>query len=94
MMASLTKRRAVSKINWDADRVKSLRQFMGLTQQLFADKLGVRQQTVSEWEKSMYRPRGATVTLLNIVAEQAADPNRYSAWQRGSCTRANGQSLE
>jgi DNA-binding transcriptional regulator YiaG len=43
---------------------------MGLTQQLFADKLGVRQQTVSEWEKSMYRPRGATVTLLNIIAEQ------------------------
>mgnify|MGYP001563774771 FL=1 len=71
MMASLMKRREVSKINWDADRVKSLRQFMGLTQQLFADKLGVRQQTVSEWEKSMYRPRGATVTLLNIVAEQA-----------------------
>ena len=71
MMASLMKRREISKINWDADRVKSLRQFMGLTQQLFADKLGVRQQTVSEWEKSMYRPRGATVTLLNIVAEQA-----------------------
>jgi DNA-binding transcriptional regulator YiaG len=71
MMASLAKRRAVSKTHWDADRVKALRQFMGLTQQLFADKLGVRQQTVSEWEKNMYRPRGATVTLLNIVAEQA-----------------------
>ena len=71
MIASLTKRHANLKIHWDADRVKALRQFMGLTQQVFADKLGVRQQTVSEWEKSMYRPRGATVTLLNIVAEQA-----------------------
>lgn len=41
-----------------------------MTQQMFANELGVRQQTVSEWEKGIYRPRGATVTLLNLIAER------------------------
>lgn len=55
---------------WDAVRVKALRAFLGMTQQMFANELGVRQQTVSEWEKGIYRPRGATVTLLNLIAER------------------------
>ena len=67
------KRRPLPKFKrqWDAARVKALRTYLGLTQQAFADELGVRQQTVSEWEKGMYRPRGATVTLLNLIADQA-----------------------
>ena len=72
-MPTLTvKRRPLPKLKrqWDAARVKSLRAFLGMTQQTFADELGVRQQTVSEWEKGMYRPRGATVTLLNLIAER------------------------
>ena len=36
-----------------------------------ADELGTRQQTVSEWETSLYRPRGASARLLTIVAERA-----------------------
>ena len=44
---------------------------MGLTQRGLADKLGTRQQTISEWENGMYQPRGASATLLSIVAEQA-----------------------
>ncbi len=36
-----------------------------------ADRLGTRQQTISEWEQGMYRPRGASSTLLSIVAERA-----------------------
>ena len=71
MTAPMTKRRVLTKVSWDADRVKALRFHMKMTQQVFADRLGVRQQTVSEWEKALYKPRGATVTLLNIVAEQA-----------------------
>jgi len=58
------------KPQWDAAKVKALRFYMGLTQQMFARRLGVRQQTVSEWEKGIYRPRGATVTLFAIIAEQ------------------------
>lgn len=71
------KRRPLPKLKrqWDSARVKALRAFLGMTQQQFADELGVRQQTVSEWEKGIYRPRGATVTLLNLVAERAGFKN-------------------
>jgi DNA-binding transcriptional regulator YiaG len=55
---------------WDANQVKALRAYLGMTQQMFANELGVRQQTVSEWEKGIYRPRGATVTLFNLIAKQ------------------------
>jgi DNA-binding transcriptional regulator YiaG len=44
---------------------------MALTQDELADELGVRQQTVSEWETGVYRPRGASERLLTIVAERA-----------------------
>jgi len=36
-----------------------------------AEKLGTRQQTISEWETGMYQPRGASSTLLSIIAERA-----------------------
>jgi DNA-binding transcriptional regulator YiaG len=36
-----------------------------------ADRLGTRQQTISEWETGMYEPRGTSTTLLSIIAEQA-----------------------
>jgi DNA-binding transcriptional regulator YiaG len=45
---------------------------MGLTQDGFARHLGVRQQTVSEWETGVYEPRGTSVTLLRMVAEKSS----------------------
>jgi DNA-binding transcriptional regulator YiaG len=59
-----------NKRHWDANNVKALRTYLGMTQQMFANELGVRQQTVSEWEKGIYRPRGATITLFNLIAKQ------------------------
>jgi DNA-binding transcriptional regulator YiaG len=56
---------------WDSGRVRALREHMGLTQQEMADQLGTRQQTISEWETGMYQPRGASSTLLAMVAERA-----------------------
>jgi DNA-binding transcriptional regulator YiaG len=56
---------------WDAKGVKELRRHMALTQDQLAAELGVRQQTVSEWETGAYRPRGASERLLTIVAERA-----------------------
>jgi len=56
---------------WDSQHILALRQHLGLTQRGLADRLGTRQQTISEWEKGMYRPRGASSTLLSIVAERA-----------------------
>ena len=56
---------------WNAYRVRALRQHLGLTQQEMASELGTRQQTISEWEVGMYQPRGASATLLSMVAERA-----------------------
>ncbi len=56
---------------WDAERVRRLRARLGLTQRALAEELGVRQQTVSEWETGVYRPRGASARLLGLVAERA-----------------------
>jgi DNA-binding transcriptional regulator YiaG len=56
---------------WDAASVQALRRRLGLTQRQLADALGVRQQTVSEWETGLYRPRGASARMLRVVAERA-----------------------
>ena len=56
---------------WDGKLVKGLREHMGASQAQFADHLGVRQQTVSEWENGIYAPSRATCKYLSLVAEQA-----------------------
>ena len=58
-------------VGWDATSVRGLRRHMALTQEQLAEALGVRQQTVSEWETGVYEPRGASGTLLTMVAERA-----------------------
>ena len=40
-----------------------------MSQSDFSKKLGIRQQTVSEWETGAYLPRGGSLTLLNMIAE-------------------------
>ena len=56
---------------WDGEQVRALRQHLGMSQQELAQELNVRQQTVSEWETSQYRPRGASERVLSLVAERA-----------------------
>ena len=56
---------------WDAESIRALRRRLGLTQGELASELGVRQQTISEWETGLYRPRGASARMLRIVAEQS-----------------------
>jgi DNA-binding transcriptional regulator YiaG len=55
---------------WEATSVRALRRHLGLTQGKMAEELGTRQQTVSEWETGLYRPRGTSARLLTIVAER------------------------
>jgi DNA-binding transcriptional regulator YiaG len=66
----VTKEKAPAR-EWDGDGVRALRRHLGLSQDDLAEELGVRQQTVSEWETGRYRPRGASATVLNMVAERA-----------------------
>jgi DNA-binding transcriptional regulator YiaG len=62
---------ATNPINWNSETIKALRLQMGFSQKEFAEELGVRQQTVSEWETSVYEPTRATSKLLSMVAEKA-----------------------
>jgi DNA-binding transcriptional regulator YiaG len=57
--------------DWDARRIKALRQHLKLTQSDMSDQLGLRQQTVSEWEKGEYQPRGASAKLLSMIADRS-----------------------
>jgi DNA-binding transcriptional regulator YiaG len=56
---------------WNAELIRALRRHMGMSQVEFAHKLGVRQQTVSDWETNVYDPRLSTSKYLTLVAEQA-----------------------
>jgi DNA-binding transcriptional regulator YiaG len=63
--------RKKGKRQWSKEEVRALRQHLNLTQARLAEELGTRQQTISEWENGMYRPRGASSTLLSIIAERS-----------------------
>ena len=64
--------RAQREHAWGAEDVAGLRYNLGVSQQEFSRMLGVRQQTVSEWETGLHTPRGASRRMLHIVAEQRA----------------------
>jgi DNA-binding transcriptional regulator YiaG len=59
------------RLRWDKDSIQRLRHHLGLTQQELAERMGTRQQTISEWETGMYQPRGASATLLSMIAREA-----------------------
>ncbi|GAI41168.1 unnamed protein product [marine sediment metagenome] len=67
----MSKKHKASRAQWDSEYIQSLRRHLGLTQRELAEELGTRQQTISEWETGMYKPRGASATLLSIIAERA-----------------------
>lgn len=58
-------------VMWDASLIRTLRYHMGSSQSELAETIGVRQQTISEWETGMYRPKRAMSKYLMIVAERA-----------------------
>ena len=57
-------------VEWTAQGIKALRTHMGLTQRGLAEFLGVRQQTISEWETNAYKPRLSMSKYLTMVAER------------------------
>jgi len=57
-------------VQWDGDLITGLRHHMDLTQGELAEVLGVRQQTISEWERGAYLPSRATSKYLSMVAER------------------------
>ena len=67
----MMEQREKKKRQWTKEEVWALRKHLNFTQATLAEELGTRQQTISEWENGMYRPRGASATLLSIVAERS-----------------------
>ena len=67
----MMEQRKKKKRQWSKEEVRALRQHLNLTQMKLAEELGTRQQTISEWEKGMYQPRGASAMLLSIIAERS-----------------------
>ncbi len=60
--------------SWDATSIRQLRRHAGLSQRELADELNARQQTISEWERGAYEPRGTAARLLTRVAEDVQFP--------------------
>jgi DNA-binding transcriptional regulator YiaG len=67
----VAKRRVEYEVEWTAEQVKALRDHLGMTQEQLAEELGVRQQTISEWEVGIYKPRRSTSKYLGLIAERA-----------------------
>ena len=59
---------------WQQGAIKALRKHMSLTQAKFAQELGVRRQTVSEWENGVYDPDRSTTKFLELIAKQTEFP--------------------
>ena len=64
-------KRVGDTVLWNAELIKALRRHIGLTQAEFAERLGVRQKTVSNWEIGLYEPTRSTSKHLELVAEIA-----------------------
>lgn len=69
--ASYSVQKKDGAIVWTQDAIKALRKHMALTQFEFALKLGVRRQTVSEWENGVYDPDRSTTKFLALIAQQS-----------------------
>jgi len=50
------------------DDIVALRKFVGLTQETFAQALGISVHTLRNWEQGRRRPEGPAVALLRIAA--------------------------
>ncbi len=65
--------------HWDAARVRALRRGLELSQQALAREMGIRQQTVSDWETGIYTPSPLASTMLSMLAERSQVPYEASS---------------
>ncbi len=61
-------------VGWTGEQIKALREFAGWTQQEFANRLAVRQQTISDWEMGHHTARPSMSKLLQLVAKEIGFP--------------------
>lgn len=66
--------------DYDAGRVRSIRDRLALSQAVFARLLNVSDSTVKAWEQGLRQPSGATCRLLELAEEH---PDVLVSWLRG-----------
>ena len=52
------------------DEIRALRHSMGLTQQQFADKLGLHKISVAKIEAGMMKPGRQTLIIIGLLTQQ------------------------
>lgn len=57
-------------MKWGAGSTRALRRHLGFTQREMGAHLGIRQQTISDWERGKFEPRGGSITLLEWVSRE------------------------
>lgn len=60
----------------NADRVKAIRQALGITQEELGRRVGVSECTVSLWESGRRNPNGSAILLLEQEESKIAPPAR------------------
>ncbi len=90
----LTRQPPPPDFEWTSESIRALRSHLGQSQAALARELGIRQQTVSEWETGMYKPRGASVTILTLLAVSSGFqfdlPEAREAPSNGGASRSHG----
>ena len=56
---------------WYPSRVVGLRERLGLTQEAFAERLGVRIETVNRWERCVSTPTGLSKRALDRLEKES-----------------------
>lgn len=59
-----------STMAWDSASIHSLRKHISASQAALAEIIGVRQQTISEWERGVYKPKKSMCKYLMLIAER------------------------
>lgn len=62
-----------ARSGWSPTRIKTLREDLGLTQEQFAQRIGVASATVSKWECEEHAPTRLACQKLDEIAGGTAD---------------------
>lgn len=75
---------------WTPGRIQRLRTELGMSQAEFAERMGVRQATISDWETGKQSPSPMARRLLDRIAGARGEESNSS--QEGSSTQETGSS--
>jgi putative transcriptional regulator len=62
---------------YDAQKIKRIRQNVNMSQRAFAGYLGISPKTVEAWESGKNKPSGIACRMLNMLETDQSIPNRF-----------------